>query len=78
MDKALNSEMQPISYRVPQGSILGPLMFMLLINDIESNLKSCNIILYTGDTASFYAGNTSTEIENSLGSELKQIERWLN
>ena len=73
-----SSEMQPISCGVPQGSILGPLMFILLINDIESILKLCNIILYADDTVLFYAGKTSTEIENILGSELEQIARWLN
>ena len=73
-----SSDMQAISCRVPQGSILGPLVFILLINDIESNLKLCNIILYADDTVLFYAGKTSTEIENILGSELEQIARWLN
>ena len=73
-----SSEMQAISCGVPQGSILGPLMFILIINDIESNLKLCNIILYADDTVLFYAGKTSTEIENILGSELQQIAHWLN
>ena len=73
-----SSGMQPISSGVPQGSILGSLMFILLINDIESNLKLCNTILYAEDTVLFYAGKTSTEIENILSSELKQIARWFN
>ena len=57
--------------------IPSPLMFILL-NDIESNLKLCNKILYADETVLFYAGKTSTEIENVLGSELEQIARWLN
>ena len=73
-----SSEMQAISCGVPHGSILGPLMFILIINDIESNLKLCNIILYAADTVLFYAGKTRTEIENILGSELQQIAHWLN
>lgn len=72
------SGMQPTSCGVPQGPILGPLMFILLINDIESNLTLFSIILYADDTALFYAGKTSTEIQIILSCELKQIGCWLN
>ena len=53
-------------------------MFILLINEIESNLKSYNIILCARDTVLFYAGTTSTEVENILGSELEQTASWFN
>ena len=75
---AQSSEMQPISCGVPQGSTLGPLMFLLLIDDIELNSKSCNIFLYADDTVWFYAGKKCAEIENILSIELEQIARWLN
>ena len=73
-----NSEMQPITCGVPQGSSLGPLMFTVLVNDIDTNLKLCDMILYTNDIVMFHAGRTSTDIENSLSSELEQIASWFN
>ena len=62
--------MQAIACRVPQGSILGPLMFTLLLNDIDTNLQLCDMILYTDGLVMFNAGKSSTDIENSLSSEL--------
>lgn len=72
------SGMQAIFCGVSLGSILGPLMFILLLSDIESNLKVCNIVLYADDTVLFYTGKTSTEMGNILSSELQEISHWLN
>ena len=55
----IESLVQPISRGVPQGLILGPLLFVLLINDIDIHLKYCEIILYADDTVIYYADKTS-------------------
>ena len=70
--------MQPITCGVPQGSILGPLMFTVLFSDIDANLKLCDMSFYADDIVTFHAGWKSTDIENSLSSELEQIASWFN
>ena len=50
-----SSEMQPITCGVPQGSILVPLMFTVLSNDIDTNLKLCDMVLYTDVIVMFHA-----------------------
>eukprot|EP00795_Rhopilema_esculentum_P017922 gene17922-biopygen753 len=71
------SENQAISCGVPQGSILGPLLFTLLINDIDENLSQCEMTLYADDSVLYVAGKKCDIIEEKLNSDLKQIAYWL-
>ena len=43
------SESQPVVCGVPQGFILGPMLFILLINGLDHQLNSCKILLYADD-----------------------------
>ena len=70
------SLVQPISCDVPQGSIQGPLMFVLSINDIDIYLKCCEIILYADDTVIYYADKTCEKIEEQLNHEMELISNW--
>ena len=63
--------MQPITCGVALGSILGPLMFTLLLNDIDTNSQFCDMILYADDIVMFHAGKTRIDIQSSLSSELE-------
>ena len=56
------SSIQPISCGVPQGSVLGLLLFTLLINDIDIHLKWCEIIMYADDIVIYYANKTCERI----------------
>ena len=44
------SEMKPVNYGVPQGSVLGPLLFLLFINDLSKIAEGSKIILFADDT----------------------------
>ena len=52
-------------------------MFTLLLNGIDTNLQLCDMILFADDTVMLHTGRASTDIENSLSSELEQIASWL-
>lgn len=62
---------------VPQGSILGPLFFIMFINDLSSSIQKSKVILYADDTALFYSSKSMEEIENALNHDLEIAYKWL-
>ena len=71
------SEKFKVSSGVPQGSILGPLLFILYINDIDNHLTSAHILKYADDTVLFLLGQDISEIENQLTSEMQVAAKSL-
>ena len=61
---------------VPQGSILGPLLFLIYVNDMESAVK-CKLILYADDSALLVSGKDVKVIQETLGKELCALSSWL-
>ena len=63
---------------VPQGSILGPLLFLCYINDMELSISSeCKLLLYADDSAILYSNTDSRVISDKLGLELEMSSKWL-
>ena len=65
----------PILAGVPQGSILGPLLFLICINDLPENLKS-SAKLFADDTSLSSIVYNATESANLLNEDLKKIPKW--
>ena len=61
---------------VPQGSILGPLLFIIFFNDLPSCLKYSEIIKYADDTVLFVSDIEFTVIESKLSSDMSSIDKW--
>ena len=66
-----------ISHRAPQGSILGPLLFVVYMNDNSQVILDLELARYADDTAIYVSGNSVAEVQNKLQSDLDNIELWL-
>ena len=72
------SDPKPVTVGVPQGSILGPLLFLLYINDLPQCLNHCKSILYADDTLLYYSARTMTDLESKINTDLESLSDWLN
>ena len=73
----LSSE-QNITCGVPQGSILGPILFLTYINDINNATNLLNINLFADDTSAVFSHSNIQDLFSIMTQELEQLQIWLH
>jgi hypothetical protein len=71
------SDFDYIRHGVPQGSILGPLLFLLYINDIAESSSLLSFYLFADDTTIFLSHKDQKTLEETLNAELTHVSNWL-
>jgi hypothetical protein len=74
--ESCTSSVYPVLCSVPQGSILGPQLFLLHFNGAYVPLKHCRILVYADDTVLHYAHKEVSIIEEKLTEDLSRLLEW--
>ena len=70
------SDLLKISCGVPQGSILGPLLFLIYVNDMYLFVPKLSVIMFADDTNLFVSGKDHKSLFNIMNNQLQLIEDW--
>ena len=69
--------MKVLHHGVPQGSVLGPLLFILYINDLHFAIKHSNVYHFADDTNLLHINETIKKTKKYLNFDLKNLHKWL-
>ena len=73
----ITSDEMNVSCGVPQGSILGPLLFTIYINDMHNAFKKCLVHHFADDTNLLYSDKDPRNLQKVMDKELKVLVEWL-
>lgn len=72
------SDYGEVNCGVPQGSVLGALLFIIFINDLCGASLNGNVTTFADDTALCYVGNAWSDLENSINSDMEALCWWFS
>ena len=72
----ITSDKLPVTCGVPQGSVLGPLFFLVFINDLDHVLNNCKFKLYADDSVLYQSGVNANDTATQLQSSLDKFDNW--
>ena len=72
-----SSEMLPITSGVPQGSVLGPLLFLIYVNDLPYVSTILKFYVFADDSSIYYDSENLITLQKTVNRELRKVRKWL-
>ena len=76
MYNGTKSYQSQVTCGVLQWSILGPLLFLIYVNDLHKVVKNAFLLLFADDSNLFYTGNDMADITEKINDDLKHLTEW--
>ena len=73
----VSSKTEGIDVGVPQGSCLGPLLFLIYINDLPQAVQNSTVSMYADDTSLCYQSSDINELNEAINNDLRQLDIWV-
>ena len=75
--QGFESDLRDIKHGVPQGSVLGPLLFLLYINDLHNSIKYSSVFHFADDTNLLNINTSPKALQKQINLDLKFLYKWL-
>ena len=73
-----NSDLMTVDCGVPQGSVLGPLLFLIYINDLHKAIQYCKVHHFADDTNLFHTSQSVKNLNKLVNRDMKHLNNWLS